>query len=196
MFSTSQLASRNSYQELSLFRLPAGFRGRSAFFVQLWWIVQATLFRCSPQFAYGWRRFLLRLFGAKIGCSAIIRPSVTVTYPWKLQLGNHVWIGDHVTLYTLGSITIGDHTVVSQFCHLCAADHDPSEVSFPIRAKPIYVGDEVWLASDVFIAPGVSIGNATVVGARSSVFRDLPPHMVCYGYPCIPVRHRTLRVEA
>jgi len=181
---------RLDFQDLSLFQLPVGFRGRAAWVVQVWWIVQASLFRWSPQFAYGWRIFLLRLFGAKIGSNAIIRPSATITYPWRLTLGNNVWIGDSVILYTLGSINIGDNTVISQFCHLCAADHDFTSPSFPIRAKSITVGSQVWLASDVFVAPGVTIGDASVVGARSSVFRDLPAQMLCYGYPCVPVRSR------
>lgn len=180
------------YQDLSLFRLPSGFRGRPAWFVQLWWLVQATLFRCSPQFAYGWRRYLLRLFGAHIGVSAIIRPTAIITFPWNLYIGDYVWIGDRVTLYTLGSIRIGDHCVISQYSHLCAADHNFQKVSFPIRARPINIGREVWLASDVFVAPGISIGDATVVGARSSVFRDLPCNMVCFGSPCVPVRSRPL----
>jgi putative colanic acid biosynthesis acetyltransferase WcaF len=190
MSSDLQKNFRLDYQDLSLFQLPVGFRGRAAWVVQLWWIVQASLFRWSPQFAYGWRNFLLRLFGAKIGSSTIIRPSATITYPWKLQLGDNVWIGDSVVLYTLGTICIGDNTVISQLCHLCAADHDFTSLTFPIRAKPILVGTQVWLASDVFVAPGVTIGDASVVGARSSVFRDLPAGMLCYGYPCVPVRSR------
>jgi putative colanic acid biosynthesis acetyltransferase WcaF len=179
------------YQDLSLFRLPNGFRGRSPFAVQFWWMVQASVFRWSPQFAYGWRRFLLRLFGAQIGEAVIIRPTATITYPWKLKIGDYSWIGDHVTLYTLGYITIGKHTVVSQGCHLCAADHDYEDLTFPIRAKSIVIGDEVWIASDVFVAPGVTIAEATVVGARSSVFRHLPAAMICLGHPCVPVRPRT-----
>jgi putative colanic acid biosynthesis acetyltransferase WcaF len=178
------------YQDLSTFKLPDGFRGRPAWFVQIWWFVQATLFRCSPQPAYGWRCFLLRIFGAQIGKRSIIRSSVTITYPWNLSIGDHVWIGDHAIIYTLSRISIGDHTVISQLCHLCAADHDFSVPSFPIRGKPISVGSQVWLASDVFVAPGVIIGDCAVVGARSSVFRDLPSNMVCFGSPCSPVRQR------
>jgi putative colanic acid biosynthesis acetyltransferase WcaF len=176
------------FQDLSSFCLPTGFRGRSPFSVQLWWMVQGSVFRWSPQFAYGWRRFLLRLFGAQIGEAVIIRPTATITYPWKLRIGDYSWIGDHVTLYTLGLITIGQHTVVSQGSHLCAADHDYEDSSFPIRSKPIVIGSEVWIASDVFVAPGVTIGDASVVGARSSVFRHLPASMICFGHPCVPVR--------
>ena len=91
-------------QDLSKFKLPQNFRGRNAFTVQLWWLVQGTFFRMSPQFMYGFRRFLLRLFGAKIGKKVIIRPSVKITYPWKLSIGDSSWIGDDVDLYTLGNI--------------------------------------------------------------------------------------------
>ncbi|GAB4400763.1 MAG: colanic acid biosynthesis acetyltransferase WcaF [Anaerolineales bacterium] len=182
----------NSYQRLDEFRLPPGFRGRSAVTVQLWWLVQATLFALSPQFLYGWRRFLLRLFGAKIGPGALIRPSARITYPWKLTLGAHAWVGDHAELYSLGEIEIGAHSVISQNCYLCTGSHDYSQPDFPIFARPIRIGAEAWLAADVFIAPGISIGRGTVVGARSSVLRDLPEGMICYGNPAAPIRPRLL----
>lgn len=101
-------------QDLSGFSVPKGFRGSNAIKVQLWWAVQATLFTWSPQIFYRWRAFLLRLFGAKIGKNVVIRPSVKITYPWKLTLGDYAWVGDEVNLYTLGEITIGAHSVISQ----------------------------------------------------------------------------------
>ena len=92
------------YQKLDRFRLPLDFRGRSAAVVQLWWLVQSILFASFPQFMYGWRRFLLKLFGAKIGNGVLIRPSVRVTYPWKVEIGDRAWIGDHAELYSLGGL--------------------------------------------------------------------------------------------
>lgn len=177
-------------QDLSRFSLPPGFRGRSAVVVQLWWIVQSTLFAMSPQFMFGWRRWLLRLFGARVGRGVLVRPSVRVTYPWKVTIGDHAWIGDDVVLYSLGEIEIGEHAVVSQRSYLCAASHDYQQPDFPIYAKKVTVDAEAWLATDVFVAPGVTIGKGTVVGARSSVFHDLPPMMVCMGSPAKPVKLR------
>jgi putative colanic acid biosynthesis acetyltransferase WcaF len=101
-------------QNLEQFVLPKNFRAKNAITVQIWWLVQSTFFACSPQFLYGCRRFLLRLFGAKIGKNVIIRPSAKITYPWKLTIGDHSWIGDDVVLYTLGEIEIGKNTVISQ----------------------------------------------------------------------------------
>lgn len=178
------------FQDLSHFRLPAGFRGRSAPMVQLWWAVQATAFRWSPQFAYRWRAVLLRIFGARIGRGVKIRPTVTVTYPWKLSIGDHAWVGDDAVLYSLGEITIGRNAVISQKSYLCAADHDHRDPSFVIRARPVNVGDEAWIAADVFVGPGVTIGAAAVIGARSSVFDDLPPAMICMGSPARAIKPR------
>ncbi|GAB1308196.1 colanic acid biosynthesis acetyltransferase WcaF [Urechidicola sp. KH5] len=177
-------------QDLSLYRTPEGFRGRSKFRVQLWWLVQGTLFKLSPQFLYNWRRFLLRLFGAKIGRKAIIRPSVEITYPWKVNIGDYSWIGDGVVLYSLGEIIIGKNTVVSQKSYLCTGTHDYTKIEFPILSRKIIIEDECWLATDVYVSPGVHIGKGTIVGARSSVFSDLPSGKVCLGSPAKIIKNR------
>jgi len=180
--------SRRRYQDLSSFRLPDGFRGRSALIVQLWWLVEATLFAPSPQFLYGWRRFLLRLFGARVGRKVLLRPSMRVTYPWKVAIGDHSWIGDDVTLYSLGPIIIGAHSVVSQGSYLCTGSHDMNAVDFPIYEKNIRIGDEVWIASQSFVGPGVSIGDGAVVGARSLVLADVPAAAIGHGHPFCVLR--------
>lgn len=173
-----------------MFFVPKEFRGRSLLSVQLWWLVQASLFRWSPQFAKNYRVWLLRAFGAKVGRGVNIRPSVTITYPWKVSIGDYAWIGDDAVLYSLGEIEIGANAVVSQLSYLCAGDHDYSKTDFPIRSRKITVGAQAWLAADVFVAPGVTIGSGAVIGARSSVFKDMPAGMVCYGYPCVPIKAR------
>lgn len=177
-------------QNLQKFALPKNFRAKNAVTVQMWWIVQSTLFACSPQFLYGWRRFLLRLFGAKIGKKVIVRPSVKVTYPWKLSIGDYSWIGDDVDLYTLGEIEIGKNTVISQKSYLCAASHDYTKETFDIFDQKIVIEDGVWIATDVFIAPGITIGSGSVIGARSTVLSDMPAMMICVGYPAKPIKRR------
>ena len=177
-------------QKLNKFELPKNFRARSGLIVQLWWMVDFFFFKLSPQFMYGWRRWLLRLFGAKIGKAVIIRPSVTVTYPWKVSIGDYSWIGDDVVLYSLGEIVIGSNAVVSQKSYLCAGSHDYTKEDFPIWSGKIVIEDACWLATDVYVAPNVTIGRGTVVGARSSVFKDLPSEKVCMGSPAKVVKDR------
>jgi len=178
------------YQKLSLFKVPKGFRGRSIVFVQLWRIVQTTLFRFSPRICNGWRRLLLQLFGAKIGKKVLIRPSVKILYPWFLEVGNYSWIGDNVTLYNMAKISIGENTVISQNSYLCAGSHNYKSEKFDIFAKPIEIGNEVWIAADVFIAPNVRINDGAVVGYRSTVTKDLPSNMICNGNPAKPIKPR------
>ncbi len=178
------------YLDLSSFTMAPGFRGRSAFVVQLWWIVQALLIHTSPQFMYGWRRFLWRLFGAQVGEGVLIRPSVRATYPWKIKIGDFSWIGDHVDLYSLGEIEIGNNSVVSQHSYLCAATHDYTRRDFPLVAKPIHVEDEAWVAAGCFIAPGVTIGRGAILAAKSVALKDMPAGMICAGHPAKTIKER------
>ena len=183
-------------QKLKLYKNPEGLRGRGAMTVQLWWLVQATLFRLSPQFLYGWRRCILRAFGAKIGKRVIIRPTVKVTYPWKLSIEDDVWIGDDVVLYTLDEIKIKRNSVVSQRSYICTGTHDYLAEDFAMVTLPVFLGEGVWLATDVFVAPGVKVGDNCVVGARSSVFKDLAPDYIYHGSPALPVKRRPFCASA
>jgi putative colanic acid biosynthesis acetyltransferase WcaF len=180
------------FQDLSKFRLPSEARGKPAWIVQLWWIVQLFFFRFSPQALFGWRRFLLRLFGAKIGKNVLIRPTAQFTYPWKVSIGDRSWIGDDVVLYSLANITVGSDTVISQQSYLCTGSHDHTKLSFDLVAEPINIGNQVWIASRAFIAPGVTIADGSVIGMGSMVLDNLPGGMICYGSPAKPVRPRTV----
>ena len=189
----SNFQTERAVQDLSTFSVPAHFRGKPAWFVQLWWIVHTILFRLSPQIFFGWRRFLVRLFGGKIGKGVLLRPTVNITYPWKVSIGDFSWVGDDVTLYSLGQIEIGSNVVISQRSYVCTGSHDMESPSFEMFEKPIVIEDESWVATDVFIAPGVRIGRGVVVGARSTVLHNLPPMMVCIGNPAKPIRPRLNR---
>lgn len=178
------------YQDLESFVVPPHFRGRSKLMVQLWWTVQSTMFSTSPQFFYGFRRFLLRLFGAKIGKGVLIRPTARVTYPWFLEVGDHSWIGDDTVLYNLAPIRLGSHVALAHGVYICTGFHEIDKPSFDIGAAPVVIEDEAWLANDCFISPGVTVGHGAVVGARSTVLKDMPAGMVCVGHPCRPIRPR------
>jgi putative colanic acid biosynthesis acetyltransferase WcaF len=159
----------------------------------VWLFVQATLFRWSPRPCHRLRAGLLRLFGADIPApgAVVVFPTVRITFPWRLRLAPRTMVGPHVTLYNLAPIRLERGANVSQNCHLCAGTHDYTRWSMPLVARPITIGPNAWLAADVFVGPGVTVGELCVVGARSVVVRDLPPGMVCVGHPCRPVKPRT-----
>lgn len=178
--------------ELKKFRVGRGFRGKNIAYVQLWRIVNTLFFRSSPQFLYGWRRFILRAFGAKIGKKVTIRPSAEVTYPWKVVIGDYSWIGDQVVLYSLGKITIGSNSVISQKSYLCTGSHDYNSIAFDIFQKPITIGDSCWIATDVFIAPGVEIVDEVTIGARSSVYKSISKKGIYLGNPLKKIESKKL----
>lgn len=178
------------YQNLSEYSQPPSLRGRSKFIVQMWWIFQATLFRWSPRALFGWRNLLLRLFGAKIGSNVRIRSSVNITYPWKLEIGNSCWVGDDCFLYNLDHIKIGNNVALAHGVYISTGEHDYTKKTFDIKLRPVVIEEQAWLANDVFIAPGVTIGKGAVIGARSTVLKDMPEGMVCVGYPAKPLKPR------
>jgi putative colanic acid biosynthesis acetyltransferase WcaF len=183
------------YQDLTQFESRDGARGRPSWYVQLWWIFDAVFVRPTPQFLYRWRRAALRLFGAQIGEGVLIRPGVRVTYPWKLVVGDHCWIGDNVSLYTIAEITLGDHTVVSQEAYLCAGTHDARDITFPVLQGPIIIESECWIAARAFIGPGVRVGRGAVVGACSVVHSDVAPATIVAGFPARAIQKRRIRTH-
>lgn len=168
-------------------------RGRPGWFVLVWWLVQAIAFPLSLHTFNGFRRWLLRLFGAKIGTGVIIRPTARFTYPWNVEIGDYSWIGDDVVFYSLEVIRIGNHCVISQKCYLCTGSHDIQDPAFALITAPIIINNGVWVATDCFIAHGVEIGANAVIGARSSVFGNMPSQQVCWGTPARPHYQREIR---
>ncbi|MEL7030785.1 MAG: hypothetical protein AAGL97_02835 [Pseudomonadota bacterium] len=132
----------------------------------------------------------MRFFGAKIGVDTRIHPTVMITVPWNLFIGDRVGIGDSVTLYSLGQITIGDNATISQNAHICAGTHDYEDISFPLLKPPIYIGESAWVAADAFIGPDTKIGAGAIVAARSVVVRDVEERVIVAGNPASVVRSR------
>ncbi len=162
----------------------------------LWGLVYLFLFRPSPRIAHGWRRFLLSAFGARIGKGVRVYPSARIWGPWNLALGDYSVLGDRVDCYCVAPIVIGAHAVVSQYSYLCAASHDEKDPGFALRTAPIRIGEGAWVAADVFVGPGVTIGEGAVVGARSSVFKDVEPWVVAVGTPARMIRKREMNAPA
>lgn len=156
----------------------------------LWEFVAFFLFRCSPKIFHGWRSFLLRCFGAKVGSGVHVYPGVKIWAPWNLELANECGIANNVILYSQGKISIGEQAVISQGSHLCAGTHDYNQLGFPLITKPIHIGSHVWIAAESFIHPGISVGEGCIIGARSVVINDMPAWTICAGHPCKPIKER------
>lgn len=176
--------------DLRQFENPEFDRGASRVRELLWLIVRRTFFLHSVLPAYGFRRVLLRRFGARIGSHVVIKPGVKVTFPWRLTIGENSWVGEDVFVHNLDRVAIGNGVCVSQRVFLCTGSHDWRDPKFSLVTRPIVIEDGAWVCANVFVAPGVTIGKEAVVTAGSVVTRDLPAGMVCSGNPCVPVKPR------
>ncbi len=183
--STKPILNAPAWIDLSKYDQTWFNRGKPNWFIFLWWIIEGIAFPLTPHTFSGFRCWLLTLFGAKIGKGVVIRSSVRILYPWKVEIGDYSWLGDDVYLYSLDNIIIGSHCVISQKSYLCTGSHNLNDQNFGLVIKPINIGNGVWVAADCFIAPGVNIGANSIIGARSSVFKDIPHEKLAWGNPCL-----------
>lgn len=157
----------------------------------VWGIVEPLFFRYSPRLLYGWRNFLLRMMGARIGKRVQVFPSVRIMAPWLLEIGDHSVISWGVKVYNLGKITIGHDTVISQYSHLCGGTHDYESDTFTLLRTGLTIGSHVWIAADAFIGPDVHVNDHAVVAARAVVIHDVDRGAVVSGNPARLIKMRS-----
>lgn len=160
------------------------------------WALATPLFRFSPRPLFGWRNFLLRRFGATVGQHVRIHPSVRITIPWNLTIGDHSSIGDDVLVYDLGRVSIGARASISHRAHLCGGSHDHEDARLPLLRLPITVADDAWICAQAFVGPNVTIGEGAVVAACAVAMRSVDAWTVVAGNPARPIKARTLREVA
>lgn len=181
----------NSKVRLDLFNPKSGLvRGRSKIIEIIWYLVKMVFFLTAFPWPSKFKCIILRIFGAKVGRGVIIKPRVNIHFPWKLILGNNVWIGEEVFILNFEPITIGSNVCISQRVFLCGGNHDYRDIKFSYRNDKIIVEDGVWIGASSFIAAGVTISQDAVITAGSVATKDQPQGMICSGNPCIPLRPR------
>lgn len=159
---------------------------------QLWNWVYLFFFKISPRPFHIWRTIILKLFGAKLGKGVHVYPGAKIWAPWNLEVGDHVGIADGVTIYNMDLIRIGSYSVISQGAHLCGGSHDYNSSNFQLYAKPIVLGEHVWICAEAFVSLGVSIPDGVVIGARSLVIKSIAdPWTVYAGHPAKQISQRT-----
>lgn len=179
-----------SAKEMNTWEGGPSFSRRNRTVRALWHTTWILCARWTPPQLMGWRRFLLRLFGAEIAGTAIIRSSAKVWLPSNLKMDDHSCLGPHVNCYNMALVTLGRYTIVSQGVHLCAGSHRVDDEAFQLIAKPIELSDYAWVAAEAFVGPGVKVGEGAVLAARGVAFADLNSWTVYLGNPAVEKRRR------
>lgn len=171
----------------------ASFSLGNRLFRVVWMASWLVLARFTPPPLHGWRRLVLRLFGAKVARGARVHASVSIWHPGNLELGENALIGPGVRLYNQGHIRIGARTVISQRAHICASTHDVNDPHFQLQLRPIVIGDQCWVAAEAFVGPGVTMEDRSVLAARGVLFGNAAADGIYSGNPAVLLKQRALR---
>lgn len=171
-------------------------RGASRLKEILWVAIKCLFFLPPWPMPSAVRVFWLRRFGAKIGNGVVIRSKVNLTFPWRLTVGDHVWLGEDVMILNLAPVTIESNVCVSQRAFLCTGSHDYRRDDFALIVRPIVLRSGCWVAAQAFVGPGVEIGSGAVLAAGSVTFKDIPADSLAQGNPAQVVKTEIGKVES
>ncbi|MDR3377096.1 MAG: WcaF family extracellular polysaccharide biosynthesis acetyltransferase [Verrucomicrobiae bacterium] len=187
----NDLASNRSV-DLGRFTVGDFDRGAGIIKESLWLLVSFLLFRLCPVSFSALKCAVLRAFGAKVGRNVTIKPQVKITFPWKLGLGDHVWLGEESWLLNLAPVQIGSHVCISQRAVLCTGSHDYKKSTFNLITRPITLEDGAWLGAGCWVGPGVTVERNAVLSLGSVASQNLVANGIYRGNPAVWVKQRTI----
>lgn len=166
--------------------------GASRFKQVAWYFMNILFLKNSYNVFSSLKVRLLRLFGARLGKGVMVKPSVNIKYPWKLQVGDHSWIGEGVWIDNLSDVIIGKNVTLSQGSLLLTGSHDHSRTSFDFLSYPITLEDGVWIGTRAVVSGGVTCRSHSILGINSVAEKDLAAYTIYKGNPAVPVITRTI----
>lgn len=158
----------------------------------LWTLTSALLFRTSLPVPSAFKAVILKLFGADIGTGVVIKPSVNIKYPWKLNIGDNTWVGEDVWIDNLDSVNIGNNCCLSQGCYLLTGNHDFSSSTFDLMVSGINIKNEAWVGAKAVVCPGVTLQRASILTVGSIATKNLDELGIYQGNPAIKVKERVI----
>ncbi len=181
---------KTHFQRLDLYKLPTNNHPGGSFLLRGIWLIIARPLVASWLPGTLWRKFILRLFGSKIGIGGRIKPKLQVTFPWKLRIGDHCWIGENIWIDNIAEVNIGNRVCLSQGSYLCTGNHNYKSKLFDLYIKPIIIEDNSWIAAKSILAPGTIIEEGAIVSLGSVISGTIPSGMIVKGNPAKIVSER------
>ncbi len=158
----------------------------------LWYLVNIIFFKNPFNIFSGLKVFFLKAFGATLGKGVLIKPGVNIKFPWKLNIGDHAWIGEDVWIDNLSEVLIGSHVTISQGALLLTGSHDHTKEQFDFISLPVVLEDGVWIGARAVVFGGVTAGSHSILGMNSVAEKNLQPYIIYKGNPAIPVIERKI----
>jgi putative colanic acid biosynthesis acetyltransferase WcaF len=160
--------------------------------IGIWYIINVLF--CNNYFIpfSAVRVVILRCFGARIGKGVTIKPNVNIKYPWFLEIGNHVWIGENVWIDNLGKVTIEDNVCISQGALLLCGNHNFKKTTFDLMVGDIHIKEGAWVGAKAVIGPNVTINSHAIVSLGSIVTTNLESYSIYQGNPAVKIRDRKI----
>lgn len=158
----------------------------------LWYFVNALFVRASWNPFMGIKIFFLKLFGAKIGKGLVIKNNVNIKFPWKLTLGNHVWLGENAWIDNLDEVIIGNNVCISQGALLLTGNHDYTLSTFDYRNAPIIIEDGAWIGAKTVVCPGIKVKSHAILTVGSTATKNMEAYGIYQGNPAQKIRMRKI----
>ena len=168
-------------------------KGASSLKIILWYFVNALIVRASWNPFMGIKILLLKVFGAKIGKGLVIKNNVCIKFPWKLAIGDNVWLGENCWIDNLDYVTIGNNVCISQGALLLTGNHDYTLFSFDYRNAPIVVEDGAWIGAKTVVCPGVTAKSHSILTVGSIATKDIESYGIYQGNPARKIRERIIK---
>ena len=158
----------------------------------LWYLKNISLLKSSLPWPNALKIFTLKFYGAKIGKGVIIKPCVNIKYPWFLEIGDNVWIGEEVWIDNLGKVKIGNNVCLSQGAMLLCGNHNYKKETFDLIVRDITLEDGVWVGAKSVVCPGVTMKSHSILTTGSILTKDTEEFGIYQGNPAVMVKQRRI----
>ena len=167
-------------------------KGANKLKIVIWYFVNALFVRASWNPFMGIKVFFLKLFGAKIGKGLVIKNNVNIKFPWKLTLGNDVWLGENAWIDNLDEVIIGNNVCISQGALLLTGNHDYTLSTFDYRNAPITIEDGAWIGAKTVVCPGIKVKSHAILTVGSTATKNMEAYGIYQGNPALKIRTRNI----
>lgn len=156
----------------------------------LWYFTNILFLKNALNPCNRFKIVLLKIFGAKLGSNITIKPSVNIKYPWRLSIGNNVWIGENVWIDNLADVVIGNNVCISQGAMLLCGNHNYKKTTFDLMVGNIVLKEGSWVGAQSIVCPNVTLHENSILTVGSVAVHDLEANGIYQGNPAKKIRER------